>query len=1445
MSELDANSAGGPEYRPERGPESEPGHEEDSVLAAVRPSRLRRFFLRHLPLSIAVLATLTIVALVGAYFVASSARFEELVRQRLAAELERASGGRVEIAGFHWRLLALEADADGVVIHGLEDAGEEPYARIKHLRVRVSLLNWMAPQLLLRDLEVEQPSFHLIVYPDGSTNQPHPRKRERSNRSAIDTLFRVKAGHIEVERGMAHYEDRASPFDYQDRYIPLDLKADDVSVLLRYVPAGQAAGVSVESYRIEAGAKDLALTRGAGKSVIPAVHGYFQATVDLTRTGAYLRLLRLATRSHEGKDHALEITGVVEDFARPRWQTKTRGELDMRLLESLTGYPYLPEGLARLDLAAAGSAGVFRVDGAVHIENGSYIGTGVTAKGVELDAHVHADPADLSVTSIAARVSGGGQMEGMVNLHPWLPALPGAAELEAATPAHTGNRNIAPPPSPPWQIAMNGKVTAKIENMPLDTLLEMVSAPAYQHLGLDALLNGTADATWTNGDAKTVAVNTELSLSPTGHGLKGEVPANGTIDGTYTHGDGAVELRQLEVRTPGSTIEAHGHVGAYPVTSPTNLALEVHTRNLGEFDTALRSLGLHREGREGTAALPVSLSGEADLEHGSWTGSLAAPRLAGTVTASGLAVELTGTDAHGQRRMAQMDTVEATGSYSAARIEIGQAMIRRGGSEVDLKMTLEAERDETEALAGVRRRSATPEFDSNSVLHLRAQAKKVNLDELRPLVSGELPAEGSIDAQAEVDGPIHALGGTGWVEMDDGKVYGEPVARLRVQGTAAGEQLKLSSVNAALGGGTLSGSGGYDLKSGQFEVNASGTGIDTARLSWPGQHGLSAAGKLGFTLTGAGTRGDPRLKGRATLSGFALGGVQLGGMELTAEAANHAVSYDAMTRLEGAELRIRGTTQLDSDATTQAKAEFSRFNIGSLLKQAQIEGLGGESSLAGTATVEGPLKKPDALRGEAKLEELAVTISGVHLASRGGLHATLANGRIQLDPVHIIGEDTDMRAQGSVTLNGTQRLDAAASGSINLKLAETLDPDLTANGMTTFQMEAHGPLRNPDIEGRIDFQNSSLSLGDIPNGLSQLHGTLEYSQNRLVVKSLTAMSGGGLVSVGGYLSYQHGIYADLTVSGKGIRIRYPPGVSSQADATLRLQGAQNNLLLSGDVQITRFTMSQDLDIASLAAEASGTQTLAPANAPSNHVRLDVHVTSSPQLNFQNAYAKLAGDVDLHLRGTLASPALLGRVSITEGSAIIAGTRYELQSGDVVFTNPVRIEPMIDLTATAYVEDYNITLGLHGTPQSMAVSYRSDPPMPEADVVALLALGRTENQQRLYTQQQEQTGTNVTTDALLGGALNATVSSRVQKLFGAGSVKVDPNYLGALGNSTSRIIVEEQLGRNLTLTYATNVNTTGQQLIQAEVAINRHVSLLVARDESGVFSMVLKATRRYR
>ena len=1432
---------------PESNPPAPAGNSESlPAPAAPRPNRLRRFFLRHLPLALAGVIALLAVTVTGLYFLASSAGFEDIVRRQLVNRLETATGGRVEISSFHWHLLNLEAEADGLVIHGLEAPGETPIAQAARLRMRLSLLGFWSPRILLRDLEIFRPKLHLIVYPDGSTNQPHPRTHTKPGKPALDSFFDLKTGHIEVEEGLLDYENRAAAFDFQDRFIPLDFTASDASLRMAYMPATVR---NPESYHIDAGVRDLNLTRGSNSKTGKAqpVQGFLQASLELTRNAATLHSLRVTARSHGIKDRTLEISGSLDDFAHPRWQARAVGELDMRLINPITGYPFAPEGIAHLNLNGAGHGGIFRADGSIHAENAAYIGTGVVATGVQLDARVHADPEQLLVTSIVARLHEGGEIDGNLSLAHWLPTLPGAATLQAASPKNGKLRGPAsqppkaPPPSDEITIPVNGKVTTQFKNVALDTLLEMVSPQPFQHLGFDTRLNGPATALWIKGDVRTLAVDSVLNLTAPAKAAQGKTLASGLVDATYTQRDGAVDVRRLELRTPASLVETHGHLGAYPMTSPTALAVDLHSQNIAEFDTVLRDLGLTRNGKTGTAALPVAFYGQADF-HGSWSGSLLEPKIAGNMKATQLAVELAAISSpkSGQPQFVRLDSVEATGSYSPTLVALSRGLLRRGNTEITLSGSLAAA-----TARSARGTVPIPSFDANSTLHLRLHAARVDMNDLRPFTGQDLPVAGAFDAQLQIDGPFHAPAGSGWGAMDKGSVNGEPVDHLRAQGTLANRTLKLTSVTVNEAAGKIAATGSYEFPSHRFQLDAKGTGIDLARIESLRRKGLAFNGRLEFTVAGSGTFDDPHLEAHATLPGLALNGESLGGLELRAHTANHAVTYDLTSDLEGAKLAMHGQTALAGDRATQAKLDFSQFNIAALFKLAHVQGLSGESALAGTVTVEGPLARPEQLRGEARLHELAVTLSGVHLKSEGGVHATLTNGLIRLDPVHITGEETDLHAQGSLSIRDKHQLDFATSGTINLKIAETLNPNLTASGNTTFQVEAHGPLTNPGLRGRIDFQNASLALENVPNSLSQIHGTLEFNQDRLEVKSLTAMSGGGLLSIGGYLAYQHGLYGDLTATGKGIRVRYPQGVSSMADASLHLLGTQNNLLLSGDVLVTRFTVSPDLDIAALAAQASAVQTITPPDAPSNHIRLNVHIASSPQLSFQNAYAKLAGNVDLRLRGTVATPSLLGRISITEGSGIIAGTRYDLQRGDIYFTNPVRIQPNIDLNATARVEDYDITLGLHGTPDKMAVNYRSDPPLPEADVVALLALGRTSSQQRIYTQQQQQALANPTTDALLGGALNATVSSRVQKLFGAGSVKVDPNYLGALGNSTSRIIVEEQFGRKLTLTYATNVNTTSQQLIQAEVAINRHVSLQLARDESGVISVVLKATRRYR
>ena len=504
------------------------------------------------------------------------------------------------------------------------------------------------------------------------------------------------------------------------------------------------------------------------------------------------------------------------------------------------------------------------------------------------------------------------------------------------------------------------------------------------------------------------------------------------------------------------------------------------------------------------------------------------------------------------------------------------------------------------------------------------------------------------------------------------------------------------------------------------------------------------------------------------------------------------------------------------------------------------------SAIAGVLNVNGPLRQPRRMNGDAQISQLSLSLAGVPIKSDGALHATLRNGVLQLDPLHITGDDTDLRAHGSVGVFDAPRvLDVHANGSVNMKLAQSINSNVSSSGHVSFNLDASGTTKQPIFGGQVKFSDVNLSLQNFPNGISKMNGTLVFDQGRLQVKNLTAYTGGGLLTMGGFVTYQQGVYGDLTVSGKDVRIRYPTGVSTVVNTKLRLQGTTSNLLLSGNVLITRFALSQNLDFASFTSASGGVSPPPDPNAFTNHIRLDVQVTSAPELDVQNSFAKLAGDVNLHVRGTVAMPSVLGHVTITEGSATFAGTKYELQHGDIYFTNPVRIEPVIDLDATAHVENYEITIGLHGTPSKLTPTFRSEPPLSEQDIFSLIAMGRTQEEQQIYSQEQSQAGVNSTADTLLGGALNATLSSRIQKLFGGGSVKIDPTFVSGLGNATARITVQEQVSKNATLTYATNVNSTAEQLIQGELNLTQNFSVVAVRDEVGVFSLIFKLRRRYR
>jgi translocation and assembly module TamB len=1412
-----------------------------------KPSKGRRSLAGHLGFGFAWLCVglglLLVLVIGGLAWYTSTKDFERRVSSALVSVLSDATGGRVELRTLSFDLWHLAVEVDGLVIHGLEGPGEAPYLAADKVELRLKLANaaelWsgsgLASRIGLDLLRVEHPQFHLIIDKNGKTNQPVPKHPQASKEPLQDTLLDLKANELAVDNGVALLNDKAIPFN---------VAARNLSAQIHYLPTTDRYGIAI-------GLNDLR-TQIAKQT---EAQSQLKLAAELGRDTVVLKSLEFDSGLPGASETSvLHATATVIHLEKPQWQVSLNGALQLKQVSVLADVEGLTAGKMDLDLhghscdsappkaptrprfwqrnAPAGQStvaakpassdgscvGAFLVEGNAMLHGAGYVNDAVHLHDIDGGGAFHITPTVMLFPSLTGYLPGGGSATGELRFENWL---------------RTDRKG-------PLNHAF---VVATVSKMPLRTIMLATEPKGYGDLGFDTAVSGPVNVDWDNlpSTDNTVVVDAKLHFAPTGlvrHGALNNIPITGEAAARYDGRRDVIEIDHAILQTPQSTTDANGIVGLNESDALTNLKADLTVRDLGEFDQLFTTLGLEANGKKGTAAIPVVLHGAA-LFHGTVTGRAADLDWKGHLEGTNLEVKL------GTALDTLVDSLVSDLEYSPeGGVAVASSTIKRNTAVLNL--TGEFKPREASRLHG----GPTYEWDGGTSLDTNLRLTNADLSDVLQIAGQQqkIPVTGKIEANAQVTGTFANLNGQGQLSLANGVAYGETFDSLVANTTFQGQSIDATGVTLRLGGMQITGNGGYDLHTQRFRGHVEGNNLLLAKFKTIAKANPDVAGSLNLTADADGTIDAPGLKAKAVLANLSVSGKVLGDIAADLHSDANVLAYTVQSTLLGAKLNATGKTDLTGNFDTQAKLSITAFDVATAIALYSPGSVKAQSSIGGVVMLNGPLKTPAGLNGSAQFDAFDLKLEGVELKQALPMRLGLKNGLVTLDQFHITGQDTDLTATGSVQLFGgsgtnSGKLNVQANGSVSVAIAHTFDPDILSSGKVEFSIAAGGQVSKPSLTGRVKFDNVNAAIEGIPNGLSALNGTLVFNQDRLQVESLVATTGGGQLKIGGFLTYQKGVYADLTATGDTVRVRLY-GLSATANTSLKLQGSPQSAMLSGTILMTRFGVGADVDLAAFAT-TGGVNSAPDPQAASNKIRLDVHVTSSPQLDFQNSYAKLAGTVDLTLRGTVAEPTVLGRIQVTDGSATFAGTKYQLQRGDIFFSNPVQINPTVDVDATARVETYDVTVGLHGTASNPKFTYRSEPPLSEADIFALLALGRTQEESQIYQEREVQNGADPTTNALLGGALNATVSNRVGKLFGGGSVKIDPAFVGTLGNSAARITVQQQISRELSVTYATNVNSTAQQLLQGQYDLTPNVAVVVTRDESGVFSVVFKLRKRYR
>jgi translocation and assembly module TamB len=737
-----------------------------------------------------------------------------------------------------------------------------------------------------------------------------------------------------------------------------------------------------------------------------------------------------------------------------------------------------------------------------------------------------------------------------------------------------------------------------------------------------------------------------------------------------------------------------------------------------------------------------------------------------------------------------------------------------------------------------------------------------------------IPARGALSGTVHVSGTMKNPQGNADLDLANARVYDEPIDHVHTKVTYLANSIDVQQFEIAAGPSRMDLTAHYDhppadLESGKLQFRISSGHIDLARINNVQKFRPGVGGRAQISGDGVANirTGSPRvlvtsLNANVTVNGIAAEGKQFGDLTLTANttAADH-LNVTLQSNVGGASISGSGIAQLSGNYPVKGDLSFQNVawsKVSPLLKPSTGQSPSFEGVVDGQATVSGPALETNQLHGSMTLTRLNVTsiprpgsgMKPVGIQNDGIIQVSLDSGLVRLQNVKLTGPKSTIQAGGTASL-ATQNLNLTLNANADLGLLGNLSQDIDSAGSVVVATTIRGLVSKPLINGTAELHSARLHFAKLTNGISNANGTIVFNGNSATIRNLSAETGGGTIVMSGFVGYTETLRFGLRATASNARIVLQEGVSAVSNADLRLSGTLERSLVSGNITVDTISYRTQSDIGSILSRAAP-----PVQAPSapslllDNMRLDIHVRTSPALAVQASLAEnLQADADLRIRGTILQPGVLGRINISEGKLVFFGSTYTVNSGNIGFYNPVRIDPILDVNLETQAKGVDVVLHVTGPIDNMKLSYTSDPPLQFQEIVALLAAGTTPtsdptllaNQPSTPQQNFQQMGES----ALVSKALADPVSSQLQRVFGVSQLKIDPAFTSGTQLPQARLTLQQQISSNITFTYVSALNDPNTTVIRVEWAFTPQWSAVASRDENGIFSINFFYKRQFR
>jgi hypothetical protein len=294
-------------------------------------------------------------------------------------------------------------------------------------------------------------------------------------------------------------------------------------------------------------------------------------------------------------------------------------------------------------------------------------------------------------------------------------------------------------------------------------------------------------------------------------------------------------------------------------------------------------------------------------------------------------------------------------------------------------------------------------------------------------------------------------------------------------------------------------------------------------------------------------------------------------------------------------------------------------------------------------------------------------------------------------------------------------------------------------GVVTGNVVIAGTLGEPDLRGALDLAGAGIRFRDVRiPALEGMAGTLDLARDRIVLRNLRSNVAGGTLAGEGSVIITEGALGEIDVRLRGDHV---PVIRNdqfiiRANADLRLQGTVAQATLSGTIGTVDSLFYRDIEILPM-----GTPFTTPeaAELPRIDTRrelgtqvpeafrdwaLNVTVRTLEPLLLRGNVAN--GDITglVRIGGTFGNPAPDGQIRVRDFRATLPFSTLNVRSGTATFTPETGFDPILELRGTAEPRPYRVNIFVYGRASDPQHILTSNPPLPENEIMTLLATGTT-------------------------------------------------------------------------------------------------------------------------